>query len=111
VADTAEEFFTRLGQRSPEPLLRRAVGTIRFDLDNGDGTQRWFVTMAKGEITVARRSGKAESVLHADKAVFERVLAGELNAMAATLRGAIRIEGDPELFVLFQRVLPGGNQP
>ncbi|MGE5826859.1 MAG: SCP2 sterol-binding domain-containing protein [Micromonosporaceae bacterium] len=110
MADIAEEFFTRLGQRSPEPLLRRATGTIRFDLDNGDGTQRWFVAMAKGEVTVARRGTKADSVLHADKAIFERVLTGELNAMAAALRGAVRIEGDPELFVLFQRVLPGGTR-
>lgn len=109
MADIAEEFFTRLGQRSPEPLLRRAVGTIRFDLDNGDGTRRWLVTIDKGEITVSRKGGQAGSVLHADKTAFERVLSGELNAMAAALRGLLRVEGDPELFVLFQRVLPGGN--
>jgi hypothetical protein len=33
--------------------------------------------------------------------------AGKVNAFAAALRGAIAVEGDPRLLVLFQRLLPG----
>jgi putative sterol carrier protein len=33
--------------------------------------------------------------------------AGKVNAFAAVLRGAIKIEGDPRLLVLFQRLFPG----
>jgi hypothetical protein len=35
------------------------------------------------------------------------MMRGEVNAMAAYLRGELILEGDPELLVLFQRVLPG----
>jgi hypothetical protein len=32
---------------------------------------------------------------------------GDVNALAAYLRGELALEGDPELLVLIQRVLPG----
>ena len=47
-------------------------------------------------------------------AVLKRLLAkklieakSEVNAMAALLRGAMGVEGDVELLVLFQRLFPG----
>ena len=42
-----------------------------------------------------------------DRALFQRLANGEVNAMAALLRGAIAVEGDPQLLVMFQRLLPG----
>jgi hypothetical protein len=32
---------------------------------------------------------------------------GETNALAAYLRGAVEVEGDPELLLRFQRIFPG----
>jgi putative sterol carrier protein len=45
-------------------------------------------------------------VLRADKASFDRVIAGELNLMAAVLRGEVTVEGDPRLVVRLQRLFP-----
>ena len=105
-----EKFFDELERRGNEPLLQRANGTLRFDLENGkngkDGIQSWFVTVKKGEITVARDGDRADSACRLSKALFDRLVTGEQNAMAATLRGLLMIEGDPGLFVLFQRLLP-----
>jgi hypothetical protein len=39
--------------------------------------------------------------------LFEAIAAGKVNATAAVLRGELAIEGDWELMVLFQRLLPG----
>lgn len=110
-----EKFFDELARRGNEPLLHRANGTMRFDLENGNsngkgsgknGVQQWFVTVKRGEITVARDGDRADSACRVSKALFDRLVTGEQNAMAATLRGLLTIEGDPELFVLFQRLLP-----
>jgi len=104
-----EKFFDELARRGNEPLLHRANGIMRFDLENGngkDGKQSWFVTVKRGEISVGRDGERADSACRLSKAVFERLVTGEQNAMSATLRGLLMIEGDPELFVLFQRLLP-----
>jgi putative sterol carrier protein len=45
--------------------------------------------------------------MRADRKLFGRMASGKVNAFAAVLRGAITIEGDPRLLVLFQRLLPG----
>jgi putative sterol carrier protein len=42
-----------------------------------------------------------------DQAIFDRIVKGEANAMAAFLRGAIDLEGDRGLLLAFQRVFPG----
>lgn len=107
IIDRTEEFFTTLAERGHEPLLEKARGTARFDLVHGEQTDHWLVTVEKGDIAVSRKNVEADCVLHADKALFERVASGEVNAMAAVLRGEIGLEGDPELVVLFQRLFPG----
>ena len=45
-------------------------------------------------------------MLRAEKAAFDQVAGGTMNAMAATLRGAIELEGDPRLLVRIQRLFP-----
>jgi putative sterol carrier protein len=42
-----------------------------------------------------------------DRALFERIASGEVNAMAALLRGAIDVSGESSLLLALQRVLPG----
>jgi putative sterol carrier protein len=104
-----EKFFDELARRGTEPLLHRANGIMRFDLENGngkDGTQHWFITVNGGQISVSRQGDHADGACHMSRALFDRLVTGEQNAMAATLRGLVSVEGNPELFVLFQRLLP-----
>jgi predicted lipid carrier protein YhbT len=100
------EFFAVVANRSPEPLIRNATGTIRFDLAMGSNTEHWFVTFKKGEVGVSNRNAPADSVVRTDRAVFDEIVAGTKNASAAFLRGALSIEGDMDLVVQFCRLLP-----
>ena len=56
---------------------------------------------------MSRGDGAADCVVTTDRPLFEAIVRGEKNAMAAILRGEIGIKGDPELLVLFQRVFAG----
>ena len=104
--DAVAEFFGELGTRGHEPLLAKGNGTLRFDLTDGKRMERWHVTVKKGDIAVSRRNAQADCVVRGDRATFEAVFSGELNALAAMLRGAVEVEGTVELLVLFQRLLP-----
>jgi putative sterol carrier protein len=101
------EFFDELGRRGYEPLLRKAKGSVRFDLVDGKRIDRRLVTIDKGNITVSRRNLAADCVIRADEALFGRVAAGELNAVAAVMRGELAVGGDWRLVVLIQRLFPG----
>jgi putative sterol carrier protein len=107
MTDSAGEFFHELGRRGHEPLLKNGTGTVRFDLVDGRRTDHWFVTLDKGDVSVSRKSAAADCVVRAETTLFEAMMSGRANAMAAYLRGELTLEGDPELLVLIQRVLPG----
>ena len=105
--DPSERFFADLASRGHEPLLRKATGSTRFDVVDGRRTRRWIVEVDKGDIAVSKGGGAASCVLRADKAVFDKVVAGRLNAVAAVLRGELQVEGDWRLLVRMQRLFPG----
>jgi hypothetical protein len=106
VSEAIEEFFERLTRSVPD-RLRRADGSLRIDLTSGTTTERWFVTMHAGDVSVSHRNAKADSVIRTSKDQFEGMITGRVNAMSAALRGVVSLEGDPTLLVLFQRALPG----
>jgi putative sterol carrier protein len=105
--DATAEFFDEPGRRGHEPWLEKARGTLRFDLVDGEQTDHWLVTIDKGDVSVSRKNIAADCVVRMDKALFDDIVIGEKNAMAALLRGAVGIEGDVELLMLFQRLFPG----
>jgi putative sterol carrier protein len=105
--DATTEFFQELGARGHEPLLEKATGTIRFELTNGRRKARWLVTIKRGDVTVSHANRRADCVVRANHELSNQIVTGEVNAMAALLRGAIAVEGEPELLVLFQRLFPG----
>jgi putative sterol carrier protein len=107
MADATTEFFEDLRRRGHEPRLRGATGRFRFDIVQGKQVERWIVTVNRGDLQVSRRGGAADCVLHVDRKVFERLASGELNGVAAALRGEFHAEGDWRLLVLFQRLFPG----
>jgi putative sterol carrier protein len=105
--DAAAEFFDELGRRGHEPLLEQATGTVRFDLVDGSRTERWLVTLEKGDVSVSRKNVGADCVVRGDRRLFEAIARGDANGVTAYLRGELTVEGDPELLVLIQRVFPG----
>jgi putative sterol carrier protein len=106
--DPAERFFSELETRGHEPLLQKAEGTTRFEIVDGKRTQRWLVSVARGELAVSRRgTASPDCVIRVDKALFDKVVSGKENAVAAVLRGDVAIEGDWRLLVWMQRLFPG----
>jgi putative sterol carrier protein len=105
--DPTERFFTELASRGHEPLLRKASGSMRFDVVDGRQTRRWLVAVERGDMAVSRGGGDASCVVRADKAVFDKVASGRLNAVAAVLRGDLQVDGDWRLLVRMQRLFPG----
>jgi putative sterol carrier protein len=106
MTDASAEFFDELGQRGHEPFLEHASGTIGFELKRGNRTERWVVAVNKGDIAVSRKKADCDCVFRTDLALFDRVVAGETNMLAALLRGTLAVDGDPTVAVLFQRLLP-----
>ena len=119
-SDAIAEFFAELDRRGHEPLLENARGSARFDVTDGKQTDRWLLTIEKGDLAVSRKNAAADCVVRVDRAAFERAVKGKFNLMAAALRGEFTIGGDLRLLVLLQRLFPrpsrrrrrpSGNKP
>jgi predicted lipid carrier protein YhbT len=107
MSEATEQFFEELSGRGHEPTLARVTGRVRFDIVHGKHTRHWLVTIDRGDITVARKRGKADCTISADHDVFDRLALGQDNAMAATLRGALICAGDVDLMLAVQKLFPG----
>jgi putative sterol carrier protein len=105
--DPSAAFFEQLGSRGREPMLDQANGSIRFDLVDGARTTRWLVELDKGQASVSHKNARADCVVRGDRALFDRIVTGKENDMAAFLRGEISVEGDSELLVLIRRLFAG----
>ena len=107
MSDIAVSYMNELAERGHEPLLAKTSGTVAFDLITGDQTDTWTIVIDKGDLDVRHEDGPADGRFRVDRRLFERVARGEANAMAASLRGEIILEGNPELLQLTQRLFPG----
>jgi putative sterol carrier protein len=106
LADATAVFFDELARRGHEPLLGDAVGSIRFELVGDGHVETWRVGVDAGAVSVSRAEGDADCVVRGAKELFDGIATGEVNAMAALLRGALAFHGDPELLVRLQRLFP-----
>ncbi|HJW76500.1 MAG TPA: SCP2 sterol-binding domain-containing protein [Thermoleophilia bacterium] len=112
MAEPTKRFFEALAKKKSEPLLRTVNGTIRCDLEDGERTEHWYVTIKKGDVTVSHKRAAADCVLSTDLATFEAILGGEMNAMAAVLRGLVSIEGRMRMVVALQSLFtPSAGAP
>jgi putative sterol carrier protein len=105
-SDAIAEFFAELGRRGHEPLVENASGSARFDVADGKRTERWLLTIDKGDLSVSRKNAGADCVVRVDRTSFERAVSGKVNLMAAALRGEFSLDGDPRLLVHLQRLFP-----
>ncbi len=103
----ARPFFEEIQNRAYEPILRGECGSLRFDLRRGSGLEHWYILIDDGNITVSHGRARADTVAKADGELFDRIVQGRANAMAAQLRGALVVEGDLHLLMVFQRLFPG----
>jgi putative sterol carrier protein len=107
MADATADWFESLAERGHEPLLEKISGSVLFELANRRQTDRWLVSIDKGDISVSHKGGRADATLRAGKDVFDGLASGEVNGLAAVLRGAVSVEGNLALIARLQRLLPG----
>jgi len=108
MVEPTRAFFTSLSEQH-EPLLESMTGVVRFDIADGERTEHWYLRIRKGDVDVSHKGPEPDCVMSADIATFEAILAGRMNAMAAVLRGALRIEGKVVLLTALQRLFPGST--
>src|SRR4051794_29018404 len=109
--DALTNFLEGLAARGHEPLLAKTTGRVYFELSDADGEGRRMVCIDHGRIDLVSGDIGADCTMRASRATFERVATGEVNAMAAVLRGEIEIDGNWELLVRFQRLFPSAGTP
>ena len=105
-SDSTATFFEALAKRGRDPILASTSGTLRFELGGGARREYWYVTISKGDVTTSRANAEADAVVRCDKALFDGMVTGRVNATAAMLRGAVQAEGDLGLLMSFQRLFP-----
>jgi putative sterol carrier protein len=104
---SSTEFIDSIRRRKQIPELKKVDGSIRFDVTNGRRTRHMLVRLKDGNVSVSEEMADADCVISGDQGLFDSVVKGETNTMAALLRGALRVEGDLHLAVLVQRLFPG----
>lgn len=107
MAAPIQDLLEALAARSRERPIAGIDGLVRFDVDDGGRVDSWYLTIAKGIVTVAREGGEPDCVATGDVATFEAVLSGRANAVAALLRGALDVEGKIVLMTALQALFPG----
>ena len=107
MTDPTAEFFAKLARRGHEPVLGERTVSVLFDLTHYQTTDHWLVKIEKGNVSVSQSSDAADCVVQTDKALFDGIAIGDVNAFAAVLRSAMAVSGDPRLLVPLQRFFPG----
>jgi putative sterol carrier protein len=100
-------FFDELGRRGHEPLLERISATVRFDIGDGASVDHRLLSIDKGDIRVSSENVPADGTVIISEPLLDEIVNGRTGAMAAFLRGALLVEGDPGVVVFVQRLFPG----
>jgi len=103
-SDSAVDFFASIGAGRHVPRLSRCRGAVRFDMTTPGGVESWRIDIDKGDVTATRDGAPAEAVVRADKTTIDGIVRGEVNPVAATLRGIVFVEGNWDLLLLIQRM-------
>jgi putative sterol carrier protein len=105
----SEEFFAELSQRGHDPRLHQAKGSVQFEIAQKERTDRCIVVLSHGDVTVASGAvdDTATCFVRCPGPLFDDIISGRANALAAMLRGELSAEGDLQLLYQFQRVFPG----
>ncbi|MBX5444918.1 SCP2 sterol-binding domain-containing protein [Sphaerobacter sp.] len=104
--DASETFFNQLGHRGHVPALETVTGSVRFDLQEDQGTDHFRVALTHGAVAVTKDDTDADCVLTARRAIFDDIASGDTTLLVALLRGDLGIQGDVGMLVLFQRLFP-----
>lgn len=102
-----KSFFDELAQRDHVSWLEHERGRLRFEIAEDACLRQWTVEIDNGDLRVSEGESDADAVVRADSALFDRVVRGEENLLAAALRGEVTWTGSLELIAEAGWLLPG----
>ncbi|MDG4784099.1 SCP2 sterol-binding domain-containing protein [Micromonospora sp. WMMD961] len=106
MTEAAERFFESLPARAPDLLVGLTDGTLQIDLGTDHRTEHWMVRMRPGSVQVSRERGPADAIWYSSEALFDRLITGEAQSVAAVLRNESTFSGNVVLFLAFRRFFP-----
>ncbi|MEV4467018.1 SCP2 sterol-binding domain-containing protein [Micromonospora echinofusca] len=106
-----EAFFEQLASTEFEPRLCRMSGSVRFDIRDGDRVRKWLLTVDQGRLRLSQDGAPADAVFTMSSEVADAMARGELNGLAAILRGEIMVDGDFGLALRMGLLFPAPAVP
>ncbi|RIV37219.1 SCP2 sterol-binding domain-containing protein [Micromonospora radicis] len=106
MTEATEQFFASLPARAPEILHGPVAGTLRIDISDGHSTTHWLARIRPGEIEIGQGSEGADAVWYCGVDLFDRLVTGRSQAMAALFRNESTFTGNVLLFLAFRRFFP-----
>ena len=106
MTEPTEQFFATLPARAPEVLRIPVGGTLRIDLSDGHRTVHWLVRMRPGMAEVSQGPEPADAVWYCGVDLFDRMVTGRTQALAALFRNESTLTGNVLLFLAFRRFFP-----
>lgn len=106
MGEATERFFEALPARAPAVLREPVDGTVQINLISDDHTDHWFVEMRTGAARVSREQRQADATLYSSASLFDRLVTGEAQGIAAMLRNETTLIGNVLLFLFFRRFFP-----
>ncbi len=103
-------YFEQLAKTEYQPLLHLVTGTMRFDIEQSDGSRQiWRIAIDHGHVRVRRETETSEGVdcvLTGPEDEITRIVVGCDSFAAAHIRGAITVQGDYGLAQNVRRFSP-----
>ncbi|MEH1027816.1 SCP2 sterol-binding domain-containing protein [Micromonospora sp. DT68] len=106
MTEATERFFESLPARGPTILRGLVEGTLQIDLEDGQQSEHWLVRMQPGAVRSARERGPADAIWYCRAALFDKLITGEAQGIAAVLRNESTFSGNVVLFLAFRRFFP-----
>ncbi|MFC0030886.1 SCP2 sterol-binding domain-containing protein [Micromonospora chaiyaphumensis] len=106
MGEAIEQFFASLPARAPAVLRSPIRGHLQLDLTTENRTEHWYLELAPGTVRVTREQLPADAVFTVSADLFEELITGREQGMAAVLRNEATFSGNVVLFLVFRRFFP-----
>ncbi|SCL14133.1 SCP-2 sterol transfer family protein [Micromonospora rhizosphaerae] len=106
MSEAVERFFASLPARAPAVLRTPTAGTLQIDLATGNRTEHWLIELRPGSVQVSRERRPADATWTSSVDLFERLIIGEAQGIAAVFRNEATFSGNVVLFLAFRRFFP-----
>lgn len=101
---TAKQALAALSESADAEKLQGMDTTILFDL-SGEENEQWTVTIQDGQVDVAEGSvGSPAITVEITAADLKALIQGDLNPMAAFMKGRLKVKGDISMAMQLQNL-------